>query len=295
MKKKTIRITESELKRIVENSITRVLKEQCEDYPHSDDIFDLDKIPIEDLDRGYVRYEPYNLSITYRHPLRGITENAEFKRKVIDAKRIILLTYPLTDKQFIISKGYNGMYAAILASLVENNVDVIEEAMAKLGFFRSRPTDEKLLVDRRGRKWIDLRFEPTPSNDLTNYVRKNYRYVYHLAPSIFEEGIKENGLIPSNKNSEFKYNEPRVYLMKGTAAQKSIQELVNELYQQAKQRGYSNLTPQYSLFVIDLSKIDNNVRFYGDINEKEGLFITSPILPNSFAKIEKITAKENES
>ena len=128
-----------------------------------DDIFNLNSIPMEVLDKSYVRYEPYNLGITYRHPLRRISENVDFKGKVEKAKSIILSTYPISEEQFIIREGHNGMYAAILASLVENNVEVIESAMLKLGFFRSKPTDEKLLTDIKNRKWIDLRFEPFPT------------------------------------------------------------------------------------------------------------------------------------
>ena len=128
---------------------------------------------------------------------------------------------------------------------------------------------------------------------LADYVRTNYKYAYHLAPKIFEESIKQKGLIPSNNNSEFKYYEPRVYVMKGGISQNAMQELIDELYQQAKQRGYANLSPEYSLFQIDLSKIDDNVRFYGDINEAEGLFITSVIKPNAFVNISTITAQEN--
>jgi len=76
----------------------------------------------------------------------------------------MISTYPLDDKQFVIDKGHNGMYAAILISVIENNIDIIEEAMLKLDFFRSKPTDEKLLCDRKGRKWIDLRFAQRISN-----------------------------------------------------------------------------------------------------------------------------------
>ena len=34
------------------------------------DIFDLTEIPMEVLVKSYVRYEPYNLGFTHRHPLR---------------------------------------------------------------------------------------------------------------------------------------------------------------------------------------------------------------------------------
>ena len=290
-----IKIAESRLRRIIREAVIDVVTSKAENeqnIPRSNDVFDLDTIPMDILDNGYVRYEPYNLDITYRHPLRRISEGIDYKKHIEQAKQVILDTYPIKDEQFIIRPGHNGMYAAILASLVDNNVQVIEEAMKKLGYFRSKPTDKKLLSDRKGRTWIDLRFEPIVSNDMTEFVRSNYMYVYHLAPSIHEKSIMEHGLVPSNNNSEFKYYEPRVYLMKGNVTSESMQELVNELYQQAKQNVYENLSPIYSLFTISLDKIDDNVRFYGDINERDGLFITSKISPSAFIRVDKLVAEE---
>lgn len=132
-------------------------------FPRSNDIFDLDAIPMTVLDSGYVRYEPYNLGITYKHPLRRISEGIDYKKHIEKAKQVIFDTYPISEEQFVIKKGFNGMYAAILASFLENNIQIIEEAMKKLGYFRSKPADKNLLSDRKGRKWIDLRFEPITS------------------------------------------------------------------------------------------------------------------------------------
>ena len=264
MAKKIIKLTEKKLRRIITGVIHEELfriNEESNVFPSSDDVFDLDNISMDILDKSYVRYEPYNLGITYRHPLRRINEEIDYRKHIEEAKKVILSTYPLSEEQFIIMEGHNGMYAAILASLVENNVEIIEQSMLKLGFFRSKPTDEKLLCDKKNRKWVDLRFEPIKSNDLTDFVRDNYPYVYHLAPSIFENSIRQKGLIPSNANSEFKYYEPRVYVMKGGATPSAVQELVNELYQQAKGKGFENLSPNYSLFTIDVKSIDRNVRF----------------------------------
>lgn len=139
----------------------------------TDDVFNLGNIPLEVLDKSYVRYEPYNLGITFRHPLRRIAESSDFKGKTEESRQIMLSTYPLNEEQFIIIEGHNGMYVAILASLIENNVEIIEKAMQKLGFFRSKPTVDKLLDDIKGRKWIELRFEPSPSNDLSDHKHNN--------------------------------------------------------------------------------------------------------------------------
>lgn len=176
MAKKVIRPTEGELSKIVSDVVKDEQMERrsnSENYPSSDELFNLDNISMDVLDRGYVRYAPYNLGITYRHPLRRINEEIDYRKQIEDAKNVIISTYPLSQEQFIIREGHNGMYAAILASLVENNVEVIEKAMLKLGFFRSKPTDDKLLCDKKNRKWIDLRFEPTHAKNLR---RKHQTY-----------------------------------------------------------------------------------------------------------------------
>lgn len=98
-------------------------------------------------DDGFVRYEPYNLGITLRHPLRQVTKNAKLWGNAIEAKRILLSTYPLINEQVVIEKKHNSTYVAILAAFIENNVEIIEEAMHKLGFSRCNPTEEKLHVD----------------------------------------------------------------------------------------------------------------------------------------------------
>ena len=51
------------------------------------------------------------------------------------------------------------MNIALLVSLLENNVEVIEDAMRKLGFLRNKLADENILVDIKGREWVELRFE----------------------------------------------------------------------------------------------------------------------------------------
>ena len=121
-------------------------------------VFNWGGIPLETLDKGYVRYEPYNLGITYRHPLRS-AGGTEHKGNCDEAKRIILSTYPMYDEQIQIVEGPDGTNMALLVSLLENNVEVIEDAMRKLGFLRNKLADENILVDIKGREWVELRFE----------------------------------------------------------------------------------------------------------------------------------------
>ena len=128
-----------------------------------DDIFDLEKIPMSILDKGWKRYNPYLLKIDHRHPLstRRVCEGTDYLKQITKVKDIITSTFPISEEQFVIVEGNHGLYAALLIAVTDNNIDIIEESMETLGFFRSKPTDDKLLVERKKRQWIDMRFEPS--------------------------------------------------------------------------------------------------------------------------------------
>lgn len=153
-----MRMTLTEAEEFVEN----------ERYPHSDDIFDLDQIPMEILDKAWQRYHPYLLGLGHRHPLsnRLVVEGTDEQVKLENIKAIITSTFPIPEENFIIQNGHNGLYAAILVALTDDNIDIIENAMSQKGFFRSQPTDEQLLMDRKNRKWIDIRFEAETNDKL---------------------------------------------------------------------------------------------------------------------------------
>lgn len=262
-------------------------------YNTKDDIFDLDKIPMYILDKGWKRYNPYLLKIDHRHPLstRIVCEGTDYLERITKVKEIILSTFPISEEQFEIINGNNGLYAALLIALTDNNIDIIEESMEKLGFFRSKPTDKKLLIDRKNRKWIDIRFEPSKPDDITEIIRKESDIVYHIAPIVFKENILSNGLFTSNENPEYRYSEPRIFFAKGTSTKDDLQGLVNSLYDQAIEKEIPNLTNIYGLFSINLLKLDKTIRFYYDINEPRGIYTTANIPPLAISFLHTIKAE----
>lgn len=124
-----------------------------------DSIFDWSSISIEVLDKSYVRYEPYNLKITHRHPLRKHRKvfKADPIQIVKHAIDVIVSTYPIAEDQFQISEDHDKIIIGILLSDVENNVEIIEDAMNKLGFTRGK-TAFYVFQDLKGRNWFDIRF-----------------------------------------------------------------------------------------------------------------------------------------
>ena len=166
--------------------------------------------------------------------------------------------------------------------------------MESKGFFRSQPTDEKLLFDKKNRKWVDMRFEPKEPDDVTEEVHRKYSVLYHLTPSLFEDKIKQHGLKVSNNNPNYKYSESRVFLSEGDITKEDIRQLVNTLFAQAQDRKIPNLTPEYSLFTFDLTKMGGDFRFFYDINEPKGIYTKVPIPPSYIKKVEHITADSSD-
>lgn len=292
--RKNIRLSENKLRNLIRETVRQTISEI--NYPSSDDLFDLNKIPMEVLDKGWTRYHPYLFTIDHRNPLanRVIEEATDYKKQIQIVKNAILQTFPISNEQFLIMEGHHGLYAALLISLNDDNVDIIEQAMENKGFFRSQPTDNQILYDRKHRKWIDVRFEPKDPDDVTEEVHRKFSKLYHLTPKIFEKKILEFGLKVSNNNANYKYSEPRVYFSEGDINRTEIQMLVNTLYAQAQNRGIENLSPEYTLFTFDLDKMGYKIRFFQDINEPKGLYTKVNISPQYISSRENIIAQSND-
>jgi hypothetical protein len=249
-------------------------------YKSSDDVFDLDKIPMSVLDEGYKRYNPYLLKIDHGHPLstRRVCESTDYLERITRVKEIVTQhTFPISKEQFQIVNGNHGLYAALLIAVIDDNIEIVEESMYRLGFFRSKPTDDKLLVDSKKREWIDMCFEPIKPEDITDAIREKSDIVYHAAPIIFKEKILKDGLSVLNNNPDYQHSEGRVFLAEGTSNEDDLQAFVNTLYDHAKKKKTENPTTIYAIFVIDLKKLDKNIRFYYDINESKGIYAIANI------------------
>lgn len=264
-------------------------------HPTSDENFNLLKIPQSILDAGFVRYRPYCLALGHRNPFSmhwKLVEATDYLAKVNYAKQVLQETFPIAEQQFKIAEGKQGIYIAVLTAKVDDNIEVLEAMMEHVGFFRSQPTDDKLLSDLKNREWIDIRFEPINVDDVTDEVRTVYEFVYHLTPSVNAEYIRKNGLICSNSNSEYRYSEPRVFVTTGDISDEELTELATELYYQAAAKHIPNLSSDYTLFKFELCKIPKRVRFFKDVNEEKGLYAKENIPPEAIVDSSR-TVKAN--
>ena len=296
---KKITISKTRLRQIVKESIKKVFNENNsaqKPYPSSNEDFNLDVIPIEELDKGWHRYHPYQFTIDHRNPLsrkKVVEEGTDYKAQILSAINTIVSTFELSPNQTIIKEGNHGLYAAILTAYIDDNIDVIESAMESQGFFRSQPVDSQFLEDKKNRVWVDMRFELKHPDDVTDEVHKKYQFIYHFTPSVFEKNVESGGFGISNNNSTFKYSEPRAYFCEGDINEIDKTELVNTLYTQAKEK-YGNVSNKYTLFKVDLNLIPKSIRFFYDINEPKGIYTTQPVPPSAIVEKTYYNAAETD-
>lgn len=71
---------------------------------------------------------------------------------------------------------YQGLSASILIALCDDNVEVMEAAMQTQGYFKVDSTCDQLLEDRKGRRWMNVRFKKADRER----IRPAYDYLYYL-------------------------------------------------------------------------------------------------------------------
>lgn len=299
MGRKTI-LTENDICRMVKDAVERLLHESYYsdgNYPMFDDLFDLRRIPKDILSSNFVSYSPYRLSASCDSRLQRdchsvfICEAIDDEINVDNAIEEITRTFPIDEVyQVTKQKGEHGLYAALLIANVQGNVQTIVESMARYKMFPSKDMPSTILSDGN-HTWIDIRFEPSEQEDVSNEIRNLYSALGHLSPSVNEQSILMNGLVGSNNNPVYKYPSPRVHLIEGNASEEDIQQLANTLYAQARQKGIKGLTPEYTLFSIDLSKVPESTCFYWDINETYGLFTDTDIPARAIRRVKRLIAK----
>jgi hypothetical protein len=178
------------------------------------------------------------------------------------AKQEITIKYGLKDWQFTIRKQYGNVEIGIVIADIDDNAKMIERDMKQMGYFvghyyKVKATD--------GTNWLQMQFEPKYQKEL-EIIKKRRLMLVHITPFKNIEDIRKKGFIPSSKNEFFSYPD-RVYFY-------YCKNDLNELLQMVDYRYLSNGwgDERYCTFLIDSSKVPNNVSFFADPNMENGIY-----------------------
>ena len=270
MAKQIIRLTESELKKILAETVKRVLNESS-----LIDEIDITQIPIEVLRQGYFDYRLVPQSTMYGNVLYEPATITEAVNDVLPPDTVvnnIIIKYRIPQQFVIKVEHYHKIYVYVITACIGKNDKLIEDDMNKMGYFLGARGE---VVEIQNMRFQTLQFEPSSQlqEDITDLVKSKFDILYHWTPSYCVEGIQRNGLIPNHKNEVFNYP-PRTYLMEGNSSDEQMWNLGQQL---CIKNDNPNNNGTYNLIIVDIENLDDSIRFLYDPNSEIGIYTEQPI------------------
>ena len=277
---RTIRLEESDLKRIISRVITEVIGKRL--------VFDINSISEKDARQQFINFKIVAIPDHYGSPFLKDKQGKYIIDEIIESlplsevKGLIAKKYSLQDWQFKIVTNANKIEIALIIPNIDTNKDMLEDDMLQLGYFSGIALPFKL----HNMDWIQLQFEPLYQNDETNDL-KNKGVLYHITPKYNIDSIKKNGILPKSENNLFNYPN-RIYLVKSDITATQMEHLVKQLCQH-------NTNPlnngEYCILKINTRKLPETVKLYLDPNYEMGCWTSDEIPPNCIENILTMTAK----
>ena len=260
----------------IETKIRQIIREEIEKAP--DNMFngiDLSSISINDFINGYKDYRLLPIPTFYGDKLYEPVSIKEVIGDIVPPDEVverILKKYSLPQSFAKKVEAHNKIYIYVVTAVIGDNETMIINDMEKLGYFLSikgKPYKVQEMV------FEELQFEPTShfQNDETDTVRQQNKYLYHWTPQYNLDKIMTGGLKPTHKNSYFTYPD-RCYFMTSDIDNHTAQAFGQTLCIMNKDKQNDG---NYVLLKIDLSKVDENVRFYYDPNSGMSIYTEQSI------------------
>lgn len=283
--KKVIKLTETELKSIIKESIHAILKDKPNIIDGKIDInsIDISKIDIEILRQAYVDLRLVPTRMSYDSFLSNIPKINEAEGDILSPDNVvneILQKYHLDRHLVLKIEASNSIFVYIITACIGMNDILIEDDMNKMGYFLSCRGN---IQNINGMAYQVLQFEPYSQmqSDETITIKQKYTVLYHWTPEYNLSNILQNGLIPNHQNKMFNYPN-RTYLMKGDSSLYEMLELGRRLCIVNKD---SRNNGEYALLSINLVDIDDTIHFYYDPNASLGVYTEQNIPPSHIQKV----------
>lgn len=215
---------------------------------------------------------PYSMSSPLFEWNKRINEDDKLSLPLDVVKDAIIKQYNFNEWQFLIQTMENKVDIAIILPNTDTYIKRLTDDMHSMGYFCSLMED----IKSKGLTYKVMRFEPLYQ---TNIREKELGdSLYHLTPSLNVDSIKCNGLTPMSNNKYFNYPN-RVYFLKNNIGVSEIRRLT---------KGFRNSTQSqedYSLLVVDVNRIPNNVSFHNDPNLENAVYTYDKVPASSIVNV----------
>jgi len=142
------------------------------------------------------------------------------------------------------------------------------EAMSLCGYYES---DRKKIGEIGGVEYVNINFEKRHQDNVSEKIKGEYKYLYHITLKEKEDKIRRIGLVPKAYNKRSNHPE-RVYLIPSNSP---IPYLMFHFYQVGKM-----LYPDKNSFIVcGIETKDLDCEFHFDPNMESAVYITENISP----------------
>lgn len=248
------------------------------------DIFDFDNIPISELDKAYVDYEPlydtvdlYSLDEDYVYEEKK--NNTDEVQSAVDVVNRAIDQLKMSEFQIKV-KSPNGveyievkrlleeypdyltMKMVMLIPDIKKNIEIITDFMDGNGYFGAKKATYR---DKDGRKWMLLIFDPKRQESIKEMVMKYHKYAYHTSPIYNADSIEENGILAKYAIDPFVSNTKRVYLYLGSTTNPQYVNMMKSISRKLQHK-HKEFNGDFVEYEVLLKSLPNNTDFYIDIH-----------------------------
>ena len=267
------------LKQLIRSIIKEILTEE---RLISDEGIDISRIPINDLKQGYKDLRLVPTLTNYDDVLCQPATIKEAYGDIMppeDVIKTITSRYGLPETFAKKVENRNNIYVYLVVAHIGVNENIIIEDMQKLGYFLGQRKKSQVID---GMEFCVLQFEPTSQlqDDETEAIKNKYKTLYHWTPSYLVKNILSKGLVPTHKNEKFNFPN-RTYLMRGDSDDRMLIAMGQEL---CIFNSDNRNNGSYTLLGVDITNLDDTVRFYLDPNSSIGIY-TEQVIPSNNIKV----------
>ena len=264
----------------IENLEDSKTKKEVEEF----DIFDFDNIPMSELDKAYIDYEPlydtvdwFSVDEDYIYEERK--KNTTGIQSTVDVVNCAMNQLKMSEFQIKV-KSPNGvefieverlmedypdyltMEMIMLIPVIKKNVEIITEFMDENGYYEAKKAIRK---DKGGRRWMTVMFDPKKQESIKDMVLKYHKYAYHTSPIYNAESIEKNGILAKYAKSPFISNTKRIYLYLGNTSNHKYVDMMKSISMKLQCED-NKFTGDFVEYEIMLKKLPESAEYYVDID-----------------------------
>ena len=273
------------------------------------DIFDFDNIPMSELDKAYIDYEPlydtvdwFSVDEDYLYEERK--NNTNGIQSAIDVVSRAMNQLKISERQIKVHlpngvdyieverlmedyPDFLTMSIVMLIPDIKKNVEIITDLMDDNGYYGAKKATYK---DKAGRIWILLIFDPKKQESIKEMVLKYHKYAYHTSPTYNAESIKKNGILAQHAIPPFISNTQGVYLYLGNTSNPEYVDMMKSISQKLQIKD-NKFTGDFVEYEVILNKLPENAEYYIDIHGlgKDFIYTETDIPINSIRDTEDKT------